>query len=143
MALDDTLSRAVSIRAPNDVGTTINENGCLLFTVPTAHAANALPAAWRGRRYVVIQHISGPEFSFTLSKNSAAEIDVTVVAAAAGASAKVGMTCRVGGDLHVELPDWGTADTMYFVREAATAAECKVCLGDYTEHPVDPAIPHV
>lgn len=143
MALDDTLSRAVSIRAPNDVGTTINENGCLFFTVPTAHIANALPAAWRGRRYVIIQHISGPEFPFAFSKNPTAEIDPAVAATAAGVSAKVGMTCRVGGDLHVELPDWGTAETMYFVREATAAATCKICLGDYTEKPVDPAIPHV
>ena len=131
--MDYSTTKADSIRAPHDVGRTANDFGCRKFTVPTAHAANALPEAWRGARYVIVQHLTGSDFDIAFSKESDAEVDPSVTATAAGASAKVGQRIRSGESVHMMLPAWPEGESLYFVRQSidASTAEANVMLADF------------
>lgn len=108
-----------NVQAPSDVGS--NEFGVKKFTAGTTHAADALPASWSGR-YVVLRAVGG-NVHWGISTNSSAEVDRSVSAAAAGASAKVGDVIPDGVtyETHRKLPTWRHDQTGYFVRESDAA----------------------
>lgn len=117
--------KAAVVRAPNDIrtGLAANNFGVLKFTATTTHAANALPDAWAGQ-WVRIYVITGGDLHFAFSTSSAAEVDRSVSATAAGASDKVGGFLEAASETHVRLPDLdGPNETLYFVRESSAAVD--------------------
>lgn len=115
--------KAAVVRAPNDIGRTANDFGVLKFTATTTHAANALPDAWAGQ-WVRIYVITGGDLHFAFSTSSSAEVDRSVSATAAGASAKVGDFLEGASETHVRLPNIDVpGETLYFVRESTAAVD--------------------
>jgi len=106
---------AADVRAPNDVGADANEFGVRKFTSGTTHTANVLPKSREGR-FVTI-YATG-EVHFAFSPHSDAEVDRSVTATAAGASAKVG---GIVGEVprSMRVPRSGIEGSIYFVRESA------------------------
>jgi hypothetical protein len=113
-------AEAANLRAPFDSGS--NEFGVKKFTATTTHAAHAVPKQWCGR-YVRVTVVGG-DLHFGFSTSSSAEIDTSVSATAAGASAKVGDFLADGEVDQVVIPSKNPDETMYFVREAS--ASCTV-----------------
>lgn len=114
------LVKAAKIVAPNDVNGTANDFGVRKFTIPTSHAANAVPDAWRGR-WVSITAV-GSDCHYGFSIISTAEVDSSVAASAAGASNKVGGLIPSGETRDVLIPSVDSARSVYFVRETSDAA---------------------
>jgi hypothetical protein len=113
------LNKSVQLRPPLDAGS--NEFGVLKFTggvaaTETTHKADALPASLSGQ-FIEIRAVGG-DVHFGFSTSASAEIDSTVSATAAGASAKVGGVVLDGTREFYQLPQFGT-DTWYFVRESS------------------------
>lgn len=108
------------IQAPYDIATA-NDFNVRLFTAGTTHLANALPKSWHGK-YIEIS-ADGGVVDWAVSQHSDAEVDRSVAATAAGASAKVGGRLPDGLEFAVQrkLPDAPSATTLYFVRESDTA----------------------
>lgn len=99
------------------------DSNVLLFSCGTTHGANALPNSFAGR-YVTLQVYGTATKSvwFAISKNSAAEVDRTIAAAADGAGdPKLGKRLQVGEVFSFQLPDRLETETLYFVRETDDA----------------------
>lgn len=110
-------TKAALVRPPFDLGS--NEFGVLKFTAGTTHGANLIPLAWHGK-WVKITVVGGV-LHYGFSNSSSAEIDSSVSATAAGASAKVGGYLADGGSVHVRIP--GTSERLYFCREASASCD--------------------
>lgn len=112
--------QAANIRAPFNTASG-DDFGTLKFTCTTTHGANAIPASWQGK-YVRITSVTGNNY-YGFSTQSGAEIDRSVTATAAGASAKVGDYVPEGQSVHDRIPyPGGNATDVYFVREGDNAS---------------------
>ncbi len=126
------LDKAAVVRAPVDNAAVPNDFQVRYFTVPTTHAADALPKGWYGQwveMYVVGGAAGTDAMYYGFSKASNAEVDRTVAATAAGASDKVGGVVPTGETRQVKLPrpsldGQATAEQLYFVREGSVALTC-------------------
>lgn len=102
---------------PIDQGS--NDFECRKFTATTTNAANAIPSDWHGQ-FVEI-YVTGGVLHYGFSTSSSAEIDRSVAASAAGASAKVGRIIPDGETRHILIPLASAGDTIYFVREGTAS----------------------
>lgn len=109
------LNKAVAITIPYDVGS--NEFGVMKIDSDDTHKACALPDSWSG--CAVAFRCFTNNVNVGLSTNVDAEIDRSVSASDAGASAKVGATVVAGTLYAAVLPTWAPAKTMYLIHEAA------------------------
>jgi hypothetical protein len=110
--------QAADVKAPNDLAGPDDDFQVRKFDCDMANGANALPGAWNGK-YVRLYNEGPGVVYFAVSKRSAAEVDSTVAATAAGASLKVGSPLAVGAETHRRLPAIRPDETLYFVREAS------------------------
>ena len=115
--MSDAEQRAADVRAPNDRLRDANDFGVLKFTSGTTHSANVLPKDWH-EKFVTI-YATGP-VHFAFSEHSDAEVDSSVTATAAGASAKVGGIVDTLPRA-VRVPRPPTDGRVYFVRESAAS----------------------
>lgn len=102
--------------APFDIEAA-NDFQILKFTATTTHAVDAIPDSWRGRK--VELYVTGGDLHWSFSAHDDAEIDRSVSATAAGASAKVGAILPDGNYERARVP--GSVGTVYFVREASAS----------------------
>ncbi len=105
---------------------TANNFNVLKFTGETTHAANVIPETWVGQEVEI--YVSGGDLHYGFSTHSDAEIDRSVSATAAGASAKVGAVLPDGNYDQVVLPD--SPSPVYFVREATASVTVFIRLID-------------
>jgi hypothetical protein len=131
---DVELTKAATIRAPNDYNRTANDFGGLLFTCDNTIAVNALPQEWSKRRWVFVRNRGSVEAHYAFSTHDDAVIDPAATATAEGTSDEVGFPIAAGELQQVELPKWeSTSDreSLYFVRITASgSADLLVFLGD-------------
>lgn len=117
--------------APTDLGS--DDFQVRKFSSTTTHSANAVPAGWAGK-WVTIAVQGGTAgtdvLHYGFSTSSTAEIDRSVAATAAGASAKVGDVIPTGQKEDVLLPFTSTQQTLYFVRESTATLDVYVGLKD-------------
>lgn len=129
-----TSSKFENVRAPidswdADQGFLANDFGVRKFDVTTSSQAHALPQKWFGRspQWVdVWSTVDDAEVAFSTS--ASAEVDRTVAATAAGASAKVGMPIPQKQWTPMLLPTPPAGGNIYFVRQSATAGIIRVRL---------------
>lgn len=101
-----------------------NEYKVLKFTSTTTHAQDVIPAAWHGKHVeiTVIGTADGDVLHWGFAVNdSDAEIDRSVTATDAGASAKVGgvLISGVRPTTQRRTPNANPTDAVYFVRESS------------------------
>jgi hypothetical protein len=113
-------AQALSLRFPNDLGRTANEFGWKNVAVTGTHAAETLPAEFRGRVIYVMNTHATDFCHLAVSLSSAAEVDA---GAAAGTSAKVGIPVPPATLLRLgPLPDWDKTATAYLIHESSSGA---------------------
>ena len=122
--------KSAHIIAPGSDGSA--DSDMLLVSSALTHAALTLPNGWADR-YVEMQVYGTATKSvwFFVTKNSAAEVDCSITAAADGAGdPKLGKRLAVGEVMSFQLPQRLTGETLYLVHEtddATTTFELRVC----------------
>lgn len=117
--MSEILNRAALIRLPydGDGSATSNTFGVLKIAATTTHSASgALPSIWRGQ-FIKVRPVGG-NLHLACSKSNSAEVDRSVAANTAGATAKVGEYIPDGEVQHFALPDWPQQESLYLIMEA-------------------------
>lgn len=124
-------AKALKIRLPNDNGRTANDFGVLKIAVTTSHGQSPLPAEYAGR-FVVMLFVatSGDTCHFGFSQTTGREVDTSVSATTAGASAKVGWPAQHGIEIHRFVPDYDVNVTGYLIHEGSAAGTLYLALAD-------------
>ncbi len=125
-------AKALKIRMPNDSGRNANDFGVKKIAVTTSHGQSAFANEWAGR-FVKMLFVatSGDTCHIGWSRVTGGEVDTSVSATTAGATAKVGWPLQHGIVEHIFVPEnAGNKDDQYLIHEGSAAGTLYVELAD-------------